>query len=202
MTQGTPKTIHTGVLDLCQKINPKATPVFVPINSHPSALDKDCFPNVQKQIVDHGGHLLHGWRILEVPGLFIEGEFHGVWVSPENQIVDVSLGDGGGTQTLFLPDPEQTFDERTFNRRDNIRLALKDHPTVHAFLAHCEAIFRYEEDHTLPDDPRRFAVDREEHNSLLNLKMELEIQMTALKPGRNDPCRCGSGLKFKKCCGA
>ena len=21
------------------------------------------------------------------------------------------------------------------------------------------------------------------------------------KPGRNDPCPCGSGLKFKKCCG-
>jgi uncharacterized protein YecA (UPF0149 family) len=21
-------------------------------------------------------------------------------------------------------------------------------------------------------------------------------------PGRNDPCSCGSGLKFKKCCGA
>lgn len=23
-----------------------------------------------------------------------------------------------------------------------------------------------------------------------------------LKLGRNDPCRCGSGKKFKKCCGA
>lgn len=25
--------------------------------------------------------------------------------------------------------------------------------------------------------------------------------VTALKPGRNDPCPCGSGKKFKKCCG-
>ncbi|UWN49666.1 hypothetical protein ASALC70_01880 [Alcanivorax sp. ALC70] len=23
-----------------------------------------------------------------------------------------------------------------------------------------------------------------------------------LKPGRNEPCPCGSGKKFKKCCGA
>jgi len=23
----------------------------------------------------------------------------------------------------------------------------------------------------------------------------------ALRPGRNDPCRCGSGIKYKKCCG-
>lgn len=25
--------------------------------------------------------------------------------------------------------------------------------------------------------------------------------VSALKPGRNDPCPCGSGKKFKKCCG-
>jgi hypothetical protein len=23
-----------------------------------------------------------------------------------------------------------------------------------------------------------------------------------MKPGRNDPCPCGSGKKYKKCCGA
>lgn len=27
-----------------------------------------------------------------------------------------------------------------------------------------------------------------------------EHTVTALKPGRNDPCPCGSGRKFKKCC--
>ncbi|MCV5638702.1 SEC-C metal-binding domain-containing protein [Escherichia coli] len=25
--------------------------------------------------------------------------------------------------------------------------------------------------------------------------------MSSLKVGRNDPCICGSGKKFKKCCG-
>ena len=28
-----------------------------------------------------------------------------------------------------------------------------------------------------------------------------EHSVTPLKPGRNDPCLCGSGRKFKKCCG-
>nr|WP_233217455.1 SEC-C metal-binding domain-containing protein [Trinickia dabaoshanensis] len=28
------------------------------------------------------------------------------------------------------------------------------------------------------------------------------IQRAAPKIGRNDPCPCGSGKKFKKCCGA
>lgn len=29
-----------------------------------------------------------------------------------------------------------------------------------------------------------------------------ETAVTPLKPGRNDPCPCGSGRKFKKCCAA
>lgn len=28
-----------------------------------------------------------------------------------------------------------------------------------------------------------------------------DTSATPLKPGRNDPCPCGSGKKFKKCCG-
>ncbi|HEX2530775.1 MAG TPA: UPF0149 family protein, partial [Burkholderiaceae bacterium] len=28
------------------------------------------------------------------------------------------------------------------------------------------------------------------------------VQREAPKPGRNDPCPCGSGKKFKQCCGA
>lgn len=29
-----------------------------------------------------------------------------------------------------------------------------------------------------------------------------EKQIRALIAGRNDPCPCGSGTKFKRCCGA
>lgn len=28
------------------------------------------------------------------------------------------------------------------------------------------------------------------------------IPVTSLKIGRNEPCTCGSGKKYKKCCGA
>jgi uncharacterized protein len=33
-------------------------------------------------------------------------------------------------------------------------------------------------------------------------KLATTIQRTESKVGRNDPCPCGSGKKFKKCCGA
>ncbi|MDE7434750.1 MAG: SEC-C domain-containing protein, partial [Lachnospiraceae bacterium] len=31
--------------------------------------------------------------------------------------------------------------------------------------------------------------------------METRQRMDIIKVGRNDPCSCGSGIKFKKCCG-
>jgi len=31
---------------------------------------------------------------------------------------------------------------------------------------------------------------------------EANLRARALRPGRNDPCPCGSGRKFKKCCAA
>lgn len=44
-------------------------------------------------------------------------------------------------------------------------------------------------------DGRWYYVDGE-----MNPKQEQRI--VAVKAGRNDPCPCGSGKKFKKCCGA
>lgn len=38
-------------------------------------------------------------------------------------------------------------------------------------------------------------------NDLNFLKDNQVISVTAPKAGRNDPCPCGSGKKFKKCCG-
>jgi uncharacterized protein YecA (UPF0149 family) len=32
--------------------------------------------------------------------------------------------------------------------------------------------------------------------------LEAELQSRKPKVGRNDPCPCGSGRKYKKCCGA
>ena len=111
---------------MCQKINPSARPVILPVRPHSAAVDQDCFPNVKKQILDHGGSLLHGWRILELPGFFNEDEFHGVWVAPDDSLLDVSPADEN--PIVFLPDSRISFGEQSFNRQDSIRLALNNHP--------------------------------------------------------------------------
>jgi uncharacterized protein YecA (UPF0149 family) len=33
------------------------------------------------------------------------------------------------------------------------------------------------------------------------MKLELPVRREAPKVGRNEPCPCGSGKKFKSCCG-
>jgi len=55
-------------------------------------------------------------------------------------------------------------------------------------------------------DPAGFAVLEESSRFVREegrwLYLDGEHAVTALKPGRNDPCPCGSGRKAKKCCGA
>ena len=44
--------------------------------------------------------------------------------------------------------------------------------------------------------------DKEEDLSDLERKLNPPTHYKVAKIGRNDPCSCGSGKKFKKCCGA
>ena len=44
--------------------------------------------------------------------------------------------------------------------------------------------------------------DQEEDLSDLERKLNPPVRHKVIKTGRNEPCTCGSGKKFKKCCGA
>ncbi len=44
--------------------------------------------------------------------------------------------------------------------------------------------------------------DQEEDLSDLERKLSPPVRHEVPKIGRNEPCTCGSGKKFKKCCGA
>lgn len=41
---------------------------------------------------------------------------------------------------------------------------------------------------------------KEEEEKIKELFHSIQIQREGAKTGRNDPCPCGSGKKFKKCC--
>jgi hypothetical protein len=197
-----PKVLHKFVIELCNRIVPEAHPVRVPVVADPDGQFNECFPNVRKKIARDGGGIQHGWTIWERPGLFIDGEFHAVWVGSDGKFLDVSPKADGETEILFLPDPKEVFDENAPHRRDNVLVAEYDHPVVHDFLKQCELIRRYEASCTNPNNPREFVVDPAIYEPLLLQMAALEQQMISLPPARNALCRCGSGRKFKKCCGA
>ena len=44
--------------------------------------------------------------------------------------------------------------------------------------------------------------DQEEDLTDLERKLNPPVRHEVRKIGRNEPCTCGSGKKFKKCCGA
>ena len=46
-----------------------------------------------------------------------------------------------------------------------------------------------------PDKPEDIA----DTEKLLNPPVRVHAEK---RPGRNEPCTCGSGIKYKKCCGA
>lgn len=51
---------------------------------------------------------------------------------------------------------------------------------------------------------RILAMDMPSEELRMSLLKEIASAQTADKPkkvGRNDPCPCGSGKKYKKCCG-
>jgi len=43
-------------------------------------------------------------------------------------------------------------------------------------------------------------LSQEERNEIAK-QYKADVQAVSTKVGRNDPCPCGSGLKYKKCCG-
>ena len=48
----------------------------------------------------------------------------------------------------------------------------------------------------------RKIYSEEEENALFEVYRKSRTLVKDKEPGRNDPCPCGSGKKYKKCCGA
>lgn len=93
--------------------------------------------------------------------------------------------------------------EKIYDGRKNTKLGTKKKPAVvhvktKKRIKEVTAIFekhgweyRIEQDKSRPED----ITDLE---TLLNTP---ETVKAAEKIGRNEPCQCGSGMKYKKCCG-
>lgn len=190
MNTTTPATISKQISALCQKIDPEYKPFYIEVKPDKNSIPHECFENVNLRVQKQGGSIQYGWVIWEWPTIYIEAEFHVIWVSPSREFVDITPNDYGVNKILFLPDRDKTF---TGQRVDNVRISLRNDPNIIEFLKTAEQVFSAVEKNDIK------AV-----RTLLSRKKELLGYLNGLnsKFGRNDPCFCGSGLKYKKCCGA
>jgi uncharacterized protein YecA (UPF0149 family) len=133
--------------------------------------------NLKAHVARRGGRAQFGWLLRELPGWFLEAEFHAVWAAPDGRLVYITPKPSGERVVLFLPHAQGPPGRGSPTTR---YMALSNSPDVRAVVESAEwhARLHAEAQALVPQDraPAGFA-------------------------GRNDPCPCGIGLKFKKCCG-
>jgi hypothetical protein len=127
----TPRALTQDIHELCRLVSPSTLPSCVPGSPETFAVQSECYGNVAEKIRRDGGSLRYGWQIWEKKRLFIEAEFHAVWVSPNGAMIDITPKDIPTKSILFLPDPIRRFEGR---RIDNIRRTLVDDPLLSEYL--------------------------------------------------------------------
>lgn len=192
----TPAKITDKIMELCGRIVPDAKPEYVSVKVQQWSRARECFPNVERMIQEQGGQQVNGWAIWQWANIFAEAEAHSVWRSPEGKLADITPHDNREMEILFLPDADMVYSGL---RMGNVRLAITDSPLA-AELVDLgnridEVMCRY--------TPGTEVSLSELRRRLLPLKERREaiVGMLKQKVGRNDPCPCQSGLKYKKCCG-
>jgi hypothetical protein len=200
---GTPRAVTPAILALCEQLLVEAAPQFLDVSPRGDAQILDCFPVVQQQAEQGGGEVCYGWRFWELPLAYVEAEFHAVWRNPAGDLMDITPTQTGATRILFVADPGRRYEGRQVN---NVRRALAINPAVDEFLQAADAEFEFlnrgsrADQHALSLTPHEAA----EIQAIRQRRADALVAMirSLPDPGRNDPCPCGSGAKYKKCCGA
>lgn len=134
----TPLRVNSRISKFCQTIVPRQEPFYVPIRPEMDAILGECFPNVQAKIEKDGGAVVPGWNIVEFPGLLLEAEYHGIWQSPDGELMDVSPSPLNADSILFLPDPKRQYEGRQVCNRF---LSVAGNPSVDEIIRLRQRIF-------------------------------------------------------------
>jgi hypothetical protein len=192
----TPGEVTHEIRDFCRSIDPTASPCFVDVKPAPDALPRNCFYNTKGYVAQCGGSVQYGWIIWEAPSVLLEAEFHAVWRDPEGKLLDVTPKEDGETRIVFLPDRTRVWGKELI---PNIRRVLNDSPECRKMLERADALFEIRKRNWKNGKLDCEGANRDYAECLARERTLHDAQLS--KVGRNDPCFCGSGKKFKKCCG-
>jgi SEC-C motif len=187
-------------------------PVRVRTQPESGARERDCFAIVDAKVRAEGGQMRLGWAVWQHSNIFIEGEFHGVYEPGEGQSwIDLTPRAQDFPDILFIHDPAATYELATTFLIDNCRVPLLPDPRLQrAFdllsertdlLNRLPGVNLTAKD--MPPDVVIAIHAYADEAYRLIAQVERSLQPKAPPaPGRNDPCHCGSGRKYKRCHGA
>jgi len=129
------------VSEFCSSLS-KNLPIKVVCNPQYLENENECFQLVQNKINEFGGTMVTGWAIWEKVGVFIEAEFHAVWLNHNGEYVDLnSRRNISNCQSiLFVPDEETKNTDQQIN---NIRKPLINDSIVMSFLHLNNKLFEF-----------------------------------------------------------
>jgi len=176
-----------------ERVNSPYNPEYINVFPMKNSPIQECFDIVEKYIAENGGKRVLGWALWELPGLFIEAEFHAVWESPTGEFKDLTPRPTPTKRILFIRDPSMKYDGKRVN---NIRINYSENNTVND-------LFKIFEDEFETFGPEGIVL---QHQQMLNLSFEMrkvsvhermELIFKHLK--KTDPCFCNSGEMLKNC---
>ena len=131
----TPDRSNAAFRAFCQETSPSAEPVWLDVIPVSHAVPLECFETVRRQVECYGGHAVYGWQAWEWRGLFLEAEFHAVWLTPDGQLRDITPKPAPVAMIAFLPAPDRRFEGR---RVPNVRRAITADARVQEFIRLCD----------------------------------------------------------------
>jgi len=197
----TPAEVSTDLHELISQLAPDSEVVYVEVVPLEGALIDHCFQLVDKYVEMHGGQVVVGWSLWELPTLFLEAEFHCVWRNPEGRLLDISPKKSVTAKILFLKDGLRIYDGRQVN---NVRRVLHPDPMLLKYLETFDTEFdllnrgdlvgQHGEIHLLGSEANQYHAIQSER-----AKLYLRLLGLFPKVGPYHPCPCGSGRKVKWC---
>lgn len=208
-----PQQISDDILSFCSQIN-GSNPLIVPIKPEQDYQENFCCENVDKHIKKHGGKMICGWYFQITLGVCISAIAHSIYQSPNGEMLDVTpffdleaVITGKFVlheNTVFLPDSNVIF------TNDNIvpskRYLLSNDQDTKDYVTILDKEDKFIADLPLFGINELNAIQTSEYEKIQKAKQTLKTKIlskssTGKKVGRNEPCPCGSGKKYKKCCG-
>lgn len=222
-----PKPDAPAVKLLEQEFGQATEAIQVPYEQFPGATAQKCFRNVLDAVSLHGGEIVYGWLVWQHGDIFIEAEHHAVWRKPTRELVCITPQNPPERTITFLPDPSAVYDMNGQLITNNVRVALvADSRLKHAFRLAEEqttlinSVRRRNPNASASDAALYRSLEMQKSSllsqvyfaSLFNAPDALRSVVRKFRPqllaahrekiGRNAPCMCGSGTKYKKCCGS